>query len=62
MKLLGFKSLDTLKPYMYVKPGHFIYPDEKVGKFKLLKNRFHDNNKLPLISLSKAAPLCLVLS
>jgi len=30
MKLLGFKSLVTLKPYMYVKPGHFIYPDEKL--------------------------------
>lgn len=29
MKLLGFKPLNTLKPYMFVKPGHFLYPDEK---------------------------------
>jgi len=31
MKLLGFKSIDSLKPYMYIKPGHFLYPDEKVA-------------------------------
>lgn len=30
MRLLGFKSLNTLKPYMYIKPGHFLYPDEKI--------------------------------
>ncbi len=30
LKLLGFKSLDSIKPYMYIKPGHFLYPDEKV--------------------------------
>lgn len=29
MKLLGFKPLSYLKPYMFVKPGHFLYPDEK---------------------------------
>ena len=62
MKLLGFKSLDTLKPYMYVKPGHFIYPDEKVGQFKSLKIRIRHNNNCSLISLSKAALLYLVLS
>ena len=33
MKLLGFKSLNTLKPYMFIKPGHFLYPDEKVTIF-----------------------------
>lgn len=31
MELLGFKSLSYLKPYMYIKPGHFLYPDEKVS-------------------------------
>jgi hypothetical protein len=30
LKLLGFKSIDSLRPYMYIKPGHFLYPDEKV--------------------------------
>lgn len=37
MKLLGFKPLSSLKQYMYVKPGHFLYPDEKVieGSTKL---------------------------
>ena len=37
MKLLGFKPLSALKLYMYVKPGHFIYPDEKLieGSTKL---------------------------
>ena len=29
MKLLGFKPISSLKPYMFVKPGHFLYPDEK---------------------------------
>lgn len=28
-ELLGFKSLSSLSPHHYVKPGHFIYPDEK---------------------------------
>ncbi len=28
-ELLGFKSLSCLQPHHYVKPGHFIYPDEK---------------------------------
>jgi ATP-dependent DNA helicase 2 subunit 1 len=28
-ELLGFKSLSCLLPHHYVKPGHFIYPDEK---------------------------------
>jgi hypothetical protein len=28
-ELLGFKSLSCLSPHHYVKPGHFIYPDEK---------------------------------
>jgi len=36
MKLLGFKSMSHLKPYMYVKPGHFIYPDEKVNFLAML--------------------------
>ena len=30
MNLIGFKPLSSLKPYYYVKPGHFLYPDEKV--------------------------------
>ena len=30
LRLLGFKSIDAIKPYMYIKPGHFLYPDEKV--------------------------------
>ena len=30
LELLGFKSFDCLKPYMFVKPGHFLYPDEKL--------------------------------
>ncbi len=30
LKLLGFKPLDRLKPYMYIKPGSFLYPDEKL--------------------------------
>lgn len=29
LKLLGFKSMSCLKPHYYVKPGHFLYPDEK---------------------------------
>ncbi|CAF1005109.1 unnamed protein product [Didymodactylos carnosus] len=28
-RLLGFKQMSCLKPFHYVKPGHFIYPDEK---------------------------------
>ncbi|KAL7641263.1 UNVERIFIED_CONTAM: hypothetical protein RMT77_008401 [Armadillidium vulgare] len=28
IELLGFKSQNTFKPYFYVKPAHFIYPDE----------------------------------
>ncbi|CAF4913598.1 unnamed protein product, partial [Rotaria sp. Silwood1] len=28
-ELLGFKNLSCLLPHHYVKPGHFIYPDEK---------------------------------
>ncbi|CAF1474979.1 unnamed protein product, partial [Didymodactylos carnosus] len=28
-RLLGFKEMSCLKPFHYVKPGHFIYPDEK---------------------------------
>jgi hypothetical protein len=28
-EILGFKSLSCLLPHHYVKPGHFIYPDEK---------------------------------
>ncbi len=28
-ELIGFKSLSCLLPHHYVKPGHFIYPDEK---------------------------------
>ncbi|XP_065071945.1 X-ray repair cross-complementing protein 6-like [Rhopilema esculentum] len=30
LHLLGFKSKDLMKPYYYVKPGQFIFPDEKV--------------------------------
>ncbi|CAF0845279.1 unnamed protein product [Brachionus calyciflorus] len=29
LKVLGFKDLKAIKPYMYIKPGHFLYPDEK---------------------------------
>ncbi|UJR15032.1 hypothetical protein I4U23_002006 [Adineta vaga] len=29
LEILGFKSLSCLLPHHYVKPGHFIYPDEK---------------------------------
>lgn len=29
LQLLGFKSMSCLLPHHYVKPGHFIYPDEK---------------------------------
>lgn len=32
LKLIGFRDLKTIRPYMYVKPGHFLYPDEKVNK------------------------------
>jgi ATP-dependent DNA helicase 2 subunit 1 len=32
MKLLGFKSISCLKPYMYVKPGHFLYPGNTYSK------------------------------
>lgn len=28
-QILGFKSLSCLSAQHYVKPGHFIYPDEK---------------------------------
>ncbi|CAF1615179.1 unnamed protein product [Rotaria magnacalcarata] len=28
-QILGFKNLSCLLPHHYVKPGHFIYPDEK---------------------------------
>lgn len=28
-EILGFKELSCLLPHHYVKPGHFIYPDEK---------------------------------
>ncbi len=30
INLLGFKPVSSLKPYYYVKPGHFLFPDEKV--------------------------------
>ncbi len=35
LEILGFCSISTLKPYMYVKPGHFLYPDEKVKSIKI---------------------------
>lgn len=28
IELLGFKPLTDLKPYLYIKPANFIYPDE----------------------------------
>jgi ATP-dependent DNA helicase 2 subunit 1 len=28
LKLIGFKSLDTLKVYHNIKPSYFVYPDE----------------------------------
>ncbi|CAF1366338.1 unnamed protein product [Adineta steineri] len=28
-QILGFKNISCLLPHHYVKPGHFIYPDEK---------------------------------
>lgn len=28
LKLLGFKSLETLKVYHNIKPSYFVYPDE----------------------------------
>jgi len=28
-EIKAFKSLSCLEPQYYVKPGHFIYPDEK---------------------------------
>ncbi len=46
MKLLGFKSLSCLKPYMYVKPGHFLYPDEKVNFCLLLSKLKTKNEKI----------------
>ncbi|XP_071552521.1 LOW QUALITY PROTEIN: X-ray repair cross-complementing protein 6 [Panulirus ornatus] len=29
IKLLGFKPISSIKPYYHVRPGNFIYPDEK---------------------------------
>jgi ATP-dependent DNA helicase 2 subunit 1 len=29
LKLLGFKSLNSIKPSQFVKQGHFLYPNEK---------------------------------
>ena len=37
LRLLGFKPFDCIKPYMHIKPGHFLYPDEKVC-FYFIKN------------------------
>lgn len=29
IELLGFKSIESIKPYYHIKPANFLYPDEK---------------------------------
>ncbi len=56
MKLLGFKPMSCLKPYMFVKPGHFLYPDEKniegsTTLFASLLTKCLEKNKFMLIEI-----------
>lgn len=29
IELLGFKPIASIKPYFFIKPANFLYPDEK---------------------------------
>lgn len=56
-QLLGFKSLSCLSAHHYVKPGHFIYPDEKYLEgssclFNALLKKCLDKNMFILCQLT----------
>lgn len=38
IELLGFKSIESIKPYYHIKPANFLYPDEKSvqGEFLII--------------------------
>lgn len=56
IELLGFKSIESIKPYYHIKPANFLYPDEKSVQgsnkvFAALLDRCLARNVAPIVRM-----------